>query len=416
MLALRRPAVGLMLAAMVLGACGMPEGGDAARPARPGALLYLHTAESLVGLDTATGEVRVNAVPAVPSPRWSTLVAAVAGPATTIVSELDPITGNEWAARELRGRLQARVVSTTGRLVALSEPRAEGTTLWLPEGRAQTKLVVASSDGAGEPRVYQLDGNFEPEAFSTNDRKLFLIQYVPAMHPDRYRVRVLKLGSGKVVPVGRRVKAAPDEMRGTGRRQVFDADGSRLYTLYTRQPANYTHREPAVHRDGMVHAFVHVLDLGAAWAHCVDLPMPFGTGKAAASAIALSDDQARVYVVDWSGGAIAAIDTKRLRVTAVESVDLGAPDDETFATVAGDTLYVGGNSSVVALDAATLDVVSRWKLAGEVAGLEATADGETLYVGLDDLVLVMDPSSGRVVRSIPAPGTTGLEHLIEATA
>ena len=401
-----------LLAALLASACGRPEGGGDAGASRAGPLLYLRAAESLVGLDVTTGRVRVDAGAAVSSPRWSNLFAATAEGSATKLSQLDPITGNEWSRADLSGRLEARVASTSGRLVALGEPRQGSTNLWMPEGRARTKLVVATAEG--RKRVYRLDGNYEPEAFSTNDRNLFLIQYVPALQPDRYRVRVLKLGSGRIVRVGRRVKAAPDEMRGTGRRQVFDADGSRLYTLYTRQPPNYTHRDPVVHDDGMVHAFVHVLDLTAGWAHCIDLPMPFGTGSAAASAIAISDDEARVYVIDWSGGAVAAIDTRRLRVAGVEVLPFGAPDDETFATAAGDRLYVAGNSTVVTLDTSTLDVVDRWVVPDEVVGVEAAADGKMVYVASKDRVLALDSSSGEVLRSIPAPGTHGVEQLIEA--
>ena len=38
-------------------------------------------------------------------------------------------------------------------------------------------------DGVMEPWTYDLRGNFEPEAFSTDDRRLFLIQHLPAEAP-----------------------------------------------------------------------------------------------------------------------------------------------------------------------------------------------------------------------------------------
>ena len=66
-----------------------------------------------------------------------------------------------------------------------------------PEGRATTSLTVVSTD-TGDMRDYPLAGNFEPEAFATSGSSLFVIEYLPPMAPDRYRVRKLDLETGEV--------------------------------------------------------------------------------------------------------------------------------------------------------------------------------------------------------------------------
>lgn len=193
-------------------------------------------------------------------------------------------------------------------------------------------------------------------------------------------------------------------MRGTGRMQVLAPNGQQLYTLYAQQGPNYPHGNTPEHtEDETVHAFVHVLNLERAWAHCVDLPAPFGTGLATASALAQSPDGSRLNVTDWSKGAIAVIDPLGLKVVRVGHLDLGSADNETFATASGDErLYVAGSSTVVAVDAATLQVTARWRMKGEVSGLALSRDGTRLYVRQKGSVLTLDATSGQKLGSMKA--------------
>lgn len=176
-------------------------------------------------------------------------------------------------------------------------------------GREWTEIaVVQPKEAASE--TFRLKGDFEPEAFSTDETKLFMIEHLSDV---RYRVRMLKLRTGKVAPIGRLTKFATDSMRGVGRVQVYSPTGDTLYTLYTRQQPNTAHRtSDSYHNDGKVHAFVHVLSLEGAWAHCVDLKMPFGMDADATNDIAVSKDGTFVYATD--GAQVAVIDTHELKV------------------------------------------------------------------------------------------------------
>jgi hypothetical protein len=140
---------------------------------------------------------------------------------------------------EIPPGLTAVVAWTSGRSVALIPQRALESR-HAGSGRNRTRIVVARPDG-GRLRTFDLRGDFEPEAFSTDDRKLFLIECLPG-DSGRYRVRMMRLASGAVLSVGRLTKTAPDSMRGTGRVHEYSPDGDVLYTLYTRQPPNYAHR------------------------------------------------------------------------------------------------------------------------------------------------------------------------------
>lgn len=304
--------------------------------------------------------------------------------------------------------LVASVVSGSGELVALSSPRQPGATPWVPDGRRHSEIVVGSLDGSGS-RAYRLDGNFEPEAFSVDDRTLFLIKYMPAEAPTRYAVRRLNLKTGDVRPIARLKLAAPGVMRGTGRMQILSPDRTQLYTLYTKQGPNYSHATSREHDPGMVHAFVHVLDLRDRWAHCIDLPMPFGAGDATASAMALSRDGSRLYVSDPANGAVATIDIGKLRVLRKDATTAAAEDDQTFAATGSDGLFVASGSLITLLDPSTMTQSSSWDLGGEVLGLISSPAGRIYAATGRDLM--------RLGAGGPAEAWTlpGIDWLITAS-
>ena len=382
------------------GAGGRSEG----RGPGPAEVLYVQGGQYVSAIDAANGDLIMSARDLLVPHDWSSVLTASTSGGETSVSLLQPADAAKRDAAVVQGDLELTVASSDGRKVALATPRTEGSTPWLPDGRATTDVAVLDPE-SGETEAFKLEGNFEPEAFSTDGRELFMIEYIPAMDPDRYRVRRLKLATGNVVPIGRLKLAAPGQMRGTGRMQVMAPNASQLYTLYTRQGANYAHGAPEEHHAGMVHAFVHLLDLTDRWAHCIDLPMPFGKGSATASAIAMSPAGGPLYVTDWSNGAVAKVRPDKVSVGRVVRLELGAPDDATFAQAGFDNgrLYVAGNDEIVVLDGDSLAELGRWPLGGEVTGLFLTPDEERLFVSLGDRIVHLDPMSGQEEGSLQVP-------------
>ncbi|HEY3063530.1 MAG TPA: hypothetical protein VGL99_31545 [Chloroflexota bacterium] len=383
--------------------------------------LLLATDTGLQVVDPAARRVLFTARSAVPSTDLARLFAV----RDHTVAVLDAASGGPIAVLPLPDGLAPAVVSTSGLRLALAEPRDGGANPWLPAARARTRITIADPSGVVAPRELDLDGNFEPEAFSSDDRSLFVLEYLPPLAPDRYRVRQVELTSGAVVPLVDRFKRVPipneETMRGQGRQQVAAPDASRLYTLYTHQPDHLHGRDLAAGLGtarGDVHAFVHVLSLNEGWAYCVDLPLPFGVGPASAQALAISPDGARVTVVDRTSGALAAISTNTLDVTLNVP---GTPDawaDRGLASAHyspdGSTLYVAGGSELLALDGASLAVRSRWPVAASMNGLAVSPDGQRLYLGLEGRVSVLDATTGRELRSIAVPELRALKSVASA--
>jgi YVTN family beta-propeller protein len=411
---------GGLTGAALLTACGAGPGRRA--DDGPPDLLFLDTKDGLGVLDARRRQPAVAASPAVAGADWTRLyVGRPDGDGTRLVT-LDAATGQEIKSVSLPGALAARVVSPSGRAVALTEPVAPGQSPYQPVGRARTTIVVADPIGAQTTRRVELEGNYEPEAFSADDNALFVLQYLPAMAPERYRVRVCDLYTGAVGPLLSRLKTpvpaqAEEEMRGEGRQAVLAPDRSKLFTLYTHQPDHLHTRDllaggRAAGREN-VHAFVHILNLREGWAFCLDLPAPFGHGPAAAHTLALAPDGRRLFIADWTSGSLAVADTETLDVKRrIEFGGAGAIAGSAAAHVApdGKLLYLAGGPSVLAIDSFALSITQTWPVGAATRGLAVSPDGSRLYIGQEGRVLQLDAASGREVRRLTATGLTSLLH------
>lgn len=405
----------LMMAGLI--ACAPAPSEEATSlPPLPGDTLIVRAAGGLTSL-SVSGDGPVVHGAALAGFDHGSVMGVTETPDGAVLTRSHLVTGTALGELAVPGQLDPVVASETRDLVALATPRKPGATPWLPDGRRRSTVAVADLTSS-DLHTFELEGNFEPEAFSTSGKELFMIEYIPGMDPDRYRVRRLRLNNGRILPIGRNKLAAPEQMRGTGRMQVMDPSGEALYTLYTRQGPNYAHGAGREHEDARgVHAFVHLLNLEGSWAHCIDLPEPFGTGSATASAITMSVSGGPLYVTDWSNGAVAVVSPDRLKVRTVKSVELGAPDDHTFAQVSpmNGLLYAAGNDQIAVLSTGELEVKDRWQFDSEVTGLRLSPDGERLYVGQRDAVLILDAVTGEETGRLPAPGLTALEGVTHPT-
>lgn len=350
----------------------------------------------------------------VASPDWSRLYAVRGDKLVTF----DPATNRELASTGLPGKLTARVASTAGRLVALT---ADGATS-RPVGRDRTTIVVADPSGAHPARELHLAGNFEPEAFSADDAYLFVLEYLPANAPERYRVRRVELATGEVQPLLLRDKrvipaGAEEEMRGEGRQAVLSPDRSRLYTLYLHQGDHRHTRDLLPGRLGAdgraVHAFVHVLSLTEGWAYCLDLPDPFGAHPAGAHALTISPDGGRLYVGELTTKRIAVADTESLTVTEVATLHDDQPGGDGAAMSTspdGTTLYLGSSNVLRRLDSATLRVNGTWSAPAAVRGLAVSPDGRQIFLGQADRIARVDTSTGQILNTFAAAGLLTLRN------
>lgn len=337
------------------------------------------------------------------------VLSAAASDGTTVLETHEGSTGRILSTATIPGELEARIVSESGRAVAMMEPLPEGWDPAVPFPRARTRIVVADPTGERETISLNLRGNFEPEAFSTNDDKLFLIQHLPAETPSAYRVTVLDLVRERLLPVFGPFKGPAERMPGTRLSQLLSPDAAQLYTLYTSSRPGYAPHDAPVANDAAV-SFVHVLSLQDGWAHCVGLPRSMWDRPSSEQAMATTPDGNYLFVIDAGRGIVAALHTESLKVRTTP-IDIPAQGDiaRTAAQVSPDgrTLLVsvadGEGSVVTAFDAATFEAVDSWRLERVVSGLDFSSDGSSVYAATEGQIAVLDARSGLEIGAVPVP-------------
>jgi hypothetical protein len=373
-----------------------PSASTGAAESSSSAVLHLQDAAAITTLGGSGG--RWTASGAVAAPDWSMVFTVEHGRLRT----LDGATGAERGSRPVAAGLLPVVSSSDGSFVALTDTASRlGQGAW-PAGRSRSRVVVAPAGaGRGDVRSLVLEGNVLPEAFSTDGAQLFVIEFLPALHPDRYRVRALDIATGRMGPVFTFDKSIDtEEMRGLSRTQVFTAVGPygpMLYTLYTRADRSN------------VYADVHALALNGGFVHCTDLPAGLRITPAG-GAITVSPNGQRVYVAG-AEGAVAEIDASVssrepfpiVRTTQVPTAPPGR-GSRTVALAADDgTIWVGLGTRLVGLGSNDLHVVTSTTVDLPIDAL-AVRPGGGLYAATSRSVQLIEAPSG-VARTVAAIDT-----------
>jgi hypothetical protein len=379
-------------------------------------VLVFGTPNGSVIVGSSTGVVLSSGRDQVASPDGSRLYGTMRSGGSTVLEARDSSTSDVLSTTTLEGRLDVRVASLTGEAVALMSPLPAGIDPSIALPRARTTIVVTDPAGENKTRRFELDGNFEPEAFSVDDTRLFLIQFLPAEAPSSYRVTFLDLSSGKVRPVFGRFKSPPERMPGIRLAQVFDPTSEQLYTLYTNRVAKHFHdhwQDPAS-GDREV-SFVHVLNLREGWAYCAGLPRKLWGQPARAQAITPSPDGRFLYIVDSKRGLVAEMDTETMEITRTQRVRLDPlRHGRTTAKLSadGNTLYVGvGGESITRINLDSLEVLDRWSVPGDVTGLALSEDGARLYAALGEDVAIVDTRTGDALATFSFGRTESILHV-----
>ena len=361
-------------------------------------LLVLRGRRDARAVNAATGAVVSAAKNGLPTPAGALLV----GTSTTgRLSLVDTRTGETTAAGGARAGLVPAVTTRDGREVALiaapSKPRTSG---YIAPARRVTHITVSGAREFGKSTAYDLQGNFEPEAFSDDGRQLFLVEYLPAMAPDRYRIRQLDLDAGTVNGVYGPQKTLLDEqMRGIGRMHVLDQGRAVLYTLYKTV--------------GSDQAFVHTLHLDGNWAHCIVLPGDFGRGGADA-VIALAPDG---ILYAWDGAVLAVIDGPNMLVRRTVAVRDRQPGTTPAIAIAPDgTVVTVAGQAVTELAGSSLEARPTWSfsLPAAVSDISVSPDGKRLYVAAGAQVVTFDRVSHNLLAEIRVVPGDRIAAVLEA--
>lgn len=368
------------------GAAGAATPVTHAAAARSDSYLLLTAAGGVVGVPLdGTGSTQWSG--AVASADRSTVVVTRPSANRTLVHAVHPGTGEVVWNASAPGSAAPAAVSADGSLVALA-PSTDSST-----GRSTTAITIAGAHGQRELTV---EGNVEPEAFTTDGRGLVVVDYLPPEAPTEYTIKMLDVHTGEVSAVRDVDGDARSPMRGTARTSVMSRDGTRLYTYYAAPGTTVVHgkRYPA---------FVHVLDLQGKWAHCVGLPVPFG---GAPVGIGIDATGGQVVVADAQSGAVAEIDTARLALTRVRTVDAAnaPPGVAPVVTVASDRVAVAAGRTVRTYTRDALTAQRSWRAGTPVRGMRLDGDGRTLWVATDGRVTALDAAGLRVRRAVDVPG------------
>jgi DNA-binding beta-propeller fold protein YncE len=144
------------------------------------------------------------------------------------------------------------------------------------------------------------------------------------------------------------------------------------------------------------------------WAYCLDLPDPFGTGPAAAHAIAVSPDGAQLAVVDITTGHLAYADTTDLTTQNVVAAPKGAG---AASLILGERVFVGVGTALSVLDRRTAAVTASWSVPGAIRGLGVSRDGARVYAGAADQVVWLDAASGKLLGRAPVADLLEVRHV-----
>lgn len=361
-------------------------------------------------IDVGTGEAAYTTTDAVKAPASSTILRAQTEGDVTAVEVLEPATGQVVASTRVDGKLEIRAVSPFGGVVALMEERPDSDDLYVPEPRESTSMTVIWSEGK-EPQTYTLEGNYEPETFSTDEETLFLLEFFPPSDPDRYFVRQLDLGSGEITSVETSdqelgIELNP-EMRGHARAQAMAPDGSYLFSLYTIGEGEAPVHDPG-DPDTDRWAFVHTLNLEEKWSHCIFLPPPFGTRSESAMSLGIAGDGKDLFVIDAATESVARIDARGLEVAEVEQIPGLLSREARPVAVGPEVVYIGLGDSVLEMGRETLIPNAGFVVSTETAwlpvhGLELAPDGRTLRVAHGSSISVLDMPSERVIATLTTP-------------
>jgi hypothetical protein len=420
-----RAAPWMILATLLLGACGTPDRTAAplaAAPTAPAAeilrlddRLYAGVAgvsPSLLAL--GKGEATRELPFGVRSPDGATLYGAstegTAEKPLTRVQALDIVSGEVLHELSLEGSYRLPRIgaaetpgglSPNGRWLVLEAPLTPSNAL------STSRLVVLDTSFNQKPREVTIDGEYWFDGISNSGDNLYLIEYMDKQQRQHYRVRLYHVAARQLEPAIIADKRNGEQVMGGVRQQALPSDdGTWLFSLYL---------------DSDHGPFIHALNLSDQYAICIDLPSQAKQDAAQQRlwALAMSANGNTLYAVNGGLGLLAEIGTAELTIRSVSSVPVPPappeqrPDWPGGAALASDSknLYVIGHQGLLAIDIGDPKHYRTFLPDRVLRGLALSADGARLYAvdGTRGKIVQAHSASGALVSEIAGPGEmTGL--------
>lgn len=249
--------------------------------------------------------------------------------------------------------------------------------------RKRVRATVLTLDEPGRSSSVRLPGAYELESFSQDGRRLFLVHW---HRSGSYDLQQYDRSSGRLSPT--RIDEPDEKMSGQAMGAVETRDGSWLYTLYGKLDGG---------------TFVHALDLRTGIAHCVDLPLHGVLSTTAATALALSPDERRLYLANPIAGTVTRVDLGNFDVSSTARFRPMPAGDFTYgigpsAAISpnGRMLAFSGDRRLWLYDAAFAIVRPVIRTTDMIAGLGFSPDGRrVLTVPSRGRASAFDAATGR---------------------
>lgn len=217
----------------------------------------------------------------------------------TLVATVRVRSGKVARFRWIRGTYGVPLVASDGSTEGLTR---DGRTLVLAQASApplarQSHFALVDTRTLRLRRVLALRGSFSYDALSPDGKTLYLIELLG--QSGQYRVRAYDVPGGRLYPqVVVDADEADEPMIGSALTRATSADGTWVYTLYTRP------EKPP---------FVHALNAQKRQAVCVDLPWQGSQDPLFQMRLRLNSSGSSLVLQKRSGAAVIAIDTRTFR-------------------------------------------------------------------------------------------------------
>jgi hypothetical protein len=224
------------------------------------AILILATAAGGAAADGGPSPGVLTGFGGVAGPGGQLRFVAVSADNSTVVQAIRTRDGRVLRYRALRGYYGVPVVTYDGTAGGLSHDASTlvlSTYPQIPNPRAVSRFAVLNAANFRLREIVTLRGTFAYDALAPDASTLYLIQYTSAQNTNRYRVRAYDLRGRTLIPGAIVDKREPKEpMTGQPLRRLTTADGSWVYTLYSRVGDK---------------PFIHALNTAKRFALCLDL-------------------------------------------------------------------------------------------------------------------------------------------------
>lgn len=304
----------------------------------------------------------------------STYAAAQPLNGMTMLLVFDAPTGQQTANYTFSRRWHLNTLSPNGEFIVMTRiPREAETAVWQEEDSWQSDIRVIETATGQVLEDMTLEGNFEVEAIDNVGSAVFMIEHIPAINPEKYRVRFYDRGASQLDPrVLRDKRSIETFMTGYAWGTVATEDGSWLMTLYMNTA-----------RDN---AFVHALNLNNRWTFCINLPSRDGYGdfdKLKQYSIAVTPNNRQLIAANPAIGIVAIYsleDFEKKHVTLFDPVDNGTVEQMQVAHVSDDGrfFYFSLHDQLWGYDLATNQLSPPMMFDEPITGIEMEAD--TLFV------------------------------------